>query len=144
MMLKIRNRRLQVRFGIESQRFKVRSEASECGKRKRRRHQLCGDYMGKLSKWKLQLSKLHNHDQEEASGSLWGQEMQAPKDFFNLLHVELIDNSEKLKLQSAELMNKPKEVSSLSTTNLISRVDNNSGELYETSKKNKHKHASTS
>ncbi|CAI9265612.1 unnamed protein product [Lactuca saligna] len=33
--------------------------------------------MGKLSKWKLQLSKLHNHVQEEASGSLWGQEMLA-------------------------------------------------------------------
>ncbi|CAI9260455.1 unnamed protein product [Lactuca saligna] len=39
-MLKIRNRRLQVGFGIESQRFKVRSEASECGKQKRRRHQV--------------------------------------------------------------------------------------------------------
>ncbi|CAH1432833.1 unnamed protein product [Lactuca virosa] len=38
--LKIRNRRLQVRFGIESQRFKVRSEASECGKQKWRRHQV--------------------------------------------------------------------------------------------------------
>lgn len=32
------------------------------------------------------------------------------------------------------LQNKWKEVSSLSTTNLISRVDNSSGELYETNK----------
>lgn len=32
------------------------------------------------------------------------------------------------------LQNKWKEVSSLSTTNLISRVDNSSGELYEASK----------
>ncbi|CAI9277956.1 unnamed protein product [Lactuca saligna] len=46
----------------------------------------------------------------------------------------LTDNSEKLKLQNAELMEKLKEVSSLSTANLISRVDNSSGELYETNK----------
>lgn len=52
----------------------------------------------------------------------------------------LADNSEKLKLQNAELMEKLKEVSSLSTANLISRVDNNtttsaSGEvLYESNK----------
>ncbi|CAI9274577.1 unnamed protein product [Lactuca saligna] len=32
--LKIRNRRLQVRFGIESLRFRVRSEASRCRKKK--------------------------------------------------------------------------------------------------------------
>nr|KAJ0227236.1 hypothetical protein LSAT_V11C100027410 [Lactuca sativa] len=54
---------------------------------------------------------------------------------------QLTDNSEKLKLQNAELMIRLniylyywKEVSSLSTTNLISRVDNSSGELYETNK----------
>ncbi|CAI9302738.1 unnamed protein product [Lactuca saligna] len=34
LMLKIRNRRLQVRFGIESLRFRVRSEASRCRKKK--------------------------------------------------------------------------------------------------------------
>lgn len=47
----------------------------------------------------------------------------------------LTDNSENLKLQNAELMEKLKGGSSLSTANLISRVDKRSGELYESSKK---------
>nr|KAJ0194051.1 hypothetical protein LSAT_V11C800444710 [Lactuca sativa] len=64
--------------------------------------------------------------------------------FLTVPKVELTDNSEKLKLryeinrltdnlEKLKLQNR-KEVSSLSTTNLISTVDNSSGELYETRK----------